>query len=95
MQLAFGQLLLFDAGFNALAKQGAARRHQRGVVTGLEDLLDRHQKQICRFFGSHVGGKALLDASLFHAAKKRLWEVFMSVLVRWRLSTGHKQLLIT
>ena len=72
MQVALGQQLFFDAGFDALAKQGAVGQHQGGAATGLQDVFDEHQKQVGRFFGANVCRKALFNARLFHAAKGRV-----------------------
>ncbi len=74
VQVALGQQLLFDAGFDAFAKQGAVGQHQGGAAVDFEDVFDEHQKQVGRFFGAHVGGEALLDAGLFNAAKGRVGE---------------------
>ena len=72
MQVALLQQLLFDAGFNAFAKQGAVRQHQRGTALVFKQVLDEHQKQVGRLFGAHVGGKVVFGAGLFHAAKRRV-----------------------
>jgi hypothetical protein len=74
VQVALLQQLFFDAAFDAFAKQGAVGQHQGGAAVGFEDVLDEHQKQVGRFFGAHVGGVALFDAGLFHAAKGRVGE---------------------
>ena len=74
VQVAFGQQLFFDTGLHAFAKQRAVGQHQRSAAVGFEDVFDKHQKQVCRFFGAHIGRKAVLDAWLFDAAKGRVGE---------------------
>jgi len=69
VEVAVGEELFLDAGFDAFAKEGAIGQGESGAATGLEDLHDEDEEEVGGLAGAEVGGVVRLDAVFLHAAE--------------------------